>query len=600
MMKKFLIIMLVLFMLALVAGPAAAQDRKYALSIFHCNIQYVIGGLYGFVPLPGEYPNWELSPDTTEDMIIIQGFKPILDLLQEHPDWTLTIEMQAYYAEVVAARFPDVLQELKDLVNAGQVELVSFHYSDQLFIAFPYEDWKHSIDMTKQVFEDLGLTLSGVVFCQEGEGAEGMARRMKEEGYDIMAWPVNLWRYQHGEPADVPYYNFGDVKMIIAAKSIQDPVNGVYVEWTYMGDGELMAVGDWDPYFPWFFYYKPEAVAEYEAEVQALADQGYKVSSISGYVQDMIDAGIPATDPPPLLDGTWQPQSTDGTSRWLGHRGLWGRDERDNNVRSMNMMAHREIVAAETAAAAAGLDREDVLAEAWRQLIIGETSDGSGINPYRGEVEFCIASSAEAIRIARDVIEEAKEALGLDAALIDTATGEVTAGEFSWPGTPVGEAPLEVAIEASNRQWTAEWYRLDGEPETYRFAVSFTAGLDNHDRELYVTFPGFTSDIITTTALIDDEIRTYSRADFDFEGGHWYMPLPTGLVGLGNNWWVVKDMVNEHVVAKIVDGGNDIRIEDETAPWFETITWNFYVLHGNAAQALELADHINVHPVLTR
>ena len=115
-----------------------------------------------------------------------------------------------------------------------------------------------------------------------------------------------------------------------------------------------------------------------------------------------------------------------------------------------------------------------------------------------------------------------------------------------------------------------------------------------------MTFPGFTSDIITTTALIDDELRTYSRADFVFEGGHWYMPLPTGLVGLGNDWWVVKDMVNEHVVAKIVDGSNDIRIEDETAPWFETIAWNFYVLHGNAAQALELADHINVHPVLAR
>jgi hypothetical protein len=597
--KKLLIPMLLILILVLIAGAAEAQDFKYALSIFHCNIQYVIGGLYGFV-FPPEFVNWDLGPDQTENMIIVQGFKPILDILQDHPDWTFTVEMQAYYAEVIAARYPDILQELKDLVDGGQVELVSFHYSDQMFIGFPYQDWKHSIDLTKKTFADLGLTLSGVVFCQEGEGAEGMATRMAEEGYDVMAWPVNLWRYLHGEPSEDPYYNFGDVHMIIAAKSIHDTVHGVDVSWTYMDDGELMAAGGIDPYFPWFFNTKPKAVAEYVAGVQALADQGYKVSSIGGYVQDMIDAGIPAADPPPLLDGTWQPDSTDGTSRWFGHRGLWGKDERDNHVRSLNMMAHREIVAAETAAQVAGLDRADVLAEAWRQLIIGETSDGTGINCFKGEVEFTIASSAEAFRIAHDVIDEAKQALGLDHVLIDSAAGTVIPGDFAWPGAAVAQGPFDVKIKTTKRTWKTKWFRLEGPPETYRLEISFSAGADNHAREIYVTFPGNTSDIITTTALIDDEVRTWRRADFTFLSGHWYLPGPIGLFGLGNDWWLVKDMANVHVIARIEDGSNDLRIEDESAPWFETITWDFYLMHGTDAQALALADSINVHPTLAR
>ncbi len=599
-MKRLLVPLLLLCCLALLAAPAAAQDHKYALSVFHCNIQYVIGGLYGFVPLPGDFPRWELGPDQTEDMIIIEGFQPILDVAEEHPDWTLTIEMQAYYAEVLAARHPEVLNQLRDLVDGGQVELVSFHYSDQLFIPFPYEDWKQSNDLTKQIFADLDLTLSDVVFCQEGQGAEGMARRMEEEGYGIMAWPKNLYRYQHGEPPESPYYRFGNINMVLAGEGVNDTTNGVSVEWIFMDDGELMPVGDWDPYFPWFYHYKPKAVEEWVAGVQALVDQGYVVSSISGFVQDMIDLGVPAAEPPPLLDGTWQPASTDGVSRWLGQRGLWGKDERDNHVRTLNAMAHREILAAATIAAAAGLDRDDALAEAWRENMIGETSDGSGINPYRGEVEFCIASSAEAIRISRDVIDEAKAELGLEHVLIDTATGKVTEGEFAWPGTLTENAPLDIEVEAPHRDWTVKWYRLDGEPETYRLEIAFTPGNSDRDREMFVTFPGFTSDIITTTALIDDEIRTYAREDFTFESGHWYLPGPIGLFGLGDDWWLVKDQGNVHTAVKITDDSNDLRVEDQSAPWYETVTWIFYVRRGTEAQALALADSINVHPTLAR
>jgi hypothetical protein len=550
------------------------------------------------VPLPGSYPSWELGPDAVEDMIIVESFAPVLDLLDDHPNWTLTFEMQAYFVEVLAARHVEVLNHLRDLIDAGQVELVSFHYADQMFIAFPYEDWKRSVDRAHDVFAAHDLTLSGTVFCQEGQAGEGMLERMPEEGYDILAWPVNLWEFQKGEGfAAAPYYAYGDQRIVIAGRGVNDDTNEVYVDWSFMGDGELMATGEWDPYFPWFFHYREDAVAEYEAGLEAMEANDYLISSIGDYVAALDDAGIDPEPLPHLFDGTWQPDSTMGVSLWFGRGGLWRKDERDNHVRTLCYTAHKELKAAETIAAAAGLDRAAVLDEAWRQLHMAEVSDGSGINPYRGEVEFTIASAAEAIRLARDVIDEAKAALALEEALIDTAAGTVEAGAFAWPGQ-AGPGPFAVQVEAEGRTFEKKWFKVSDDPPTWRFEIAFSDSEDKQAREIYVSFPLTGDDILTTTALVDDEVRAYAWDDFEFE--FWYLPAPIGLIGLGDGWWLVKDTANVHIAALIEPGAPTLRFEDLTAPWFETITWVFHVVQGDEAAALDLANRTNVQPTLAR
>ena len=130
---------------------------------------------------------------------------------------------------------------------------------------------------------------------------------------------------------------------------------------------------------------------------------------------------VTAVDPPPLLDGTWQPDSTDGISRWLGGFGLWWVDERDNDVRTLGAMAHRELVAAETIAKTNGIDAKTELDGAWRLLALGQVTDATGINPFRGEIEYGIAHFTEVLRIARDVIHRAKD--GSSSVTIDTEAG---------------------------------------------------------------------------------------------------------------------------------------------------------------------------------
>ena len=60
-----------------------------------------------------------------------------------------SLRTTAIYADVIgpderafAARHPAVLDKLRTLTAAGRIDVASFHYGDQLFLAGPPEDWE--------------------------------------------------------------------------------------------------------------------------------------------------------------------------------------------------------------------------------------------------------------------------------------------------------------------------------------------------------------------------------------------------------------------------------------------------------------------------
>ncbi|MCX7959150.1 MAG: hypothetical protein N3B13_08895, partial [Deltaproteobacteria bacterium] len=186
------------------------QD-KFSLSLFHYNIQYIAGG--------GE---------KYENAIIRIGFEPILDILLRHPNWKFSIEMQGYMLEIMAERFPKTFNKLKLLVKNCQVEFISFHYSDQLFLAYPEADMQWSFDLNKAVFEKYGLFPSGVVFTQEGQFGEGMLRFMKKNGMNIGLYPKNLFRYYAGNTEVKPLYNKYDTDVVIVGAGVNS--DGIVVD----------------------------------------------------------------------------------------------------------------------------------------------------------------------------------------------------------------------------------------------------------------------------------------------------------------------------------------------------------------------------------
>ncbi len=589
------------------ASPARAEaPRKFALGVFHFNIQYVVGGLLGFLPTAEPIATWELDEAAVEDQIVRESFEPVLDLFLAHPTWGTDIELQGLFLEVLEARHPDVLEKLRALAASGQIEVLSFHYSDQLFLAFPSDEWRRSQAATRAVFERLGIPLGTSVFCQEGQAGLGMASAMAERGYRTMVWPTNLWKYQHGDGEVAPRYRFGgrdDVEMVVGGRDVHyagagGPVDAV---WTFLDDGELLATGDLDPYFPPIFQYQPEAVAEYERELASLEAQGYAVTTTARYVAALAELGVPPAEPPPLLDGTWQPQSTDGIKRWLGGVGLWSDAERDNEVRTLQAMAHRELMAAETAGAAAGTTGDGsagraALDGAWRLLSLAEVSDSSGINPYRGEIQFGIAHATEALRVARAEVRAALAALGRRSATIDTATGSVAA-RVSRSAPPSAEPVLEPVVAAPGREVAVRWTRE--EPGASRVTFDFGPVTSGSERAIQVRFPGEPGDIVYSRGLAEDAVVSERRADFGFD--RFQLALANGLIGLGPSRFLVKDQATIHLAATVRRDRPDVVFGDDTAPADQAATWSFVVADGVSAElALAMADHLNVHPTLDR
>jgi hypothetical protein len=601
-----------LWVLLFAAFPLeASEQHKYALSLFHFNIQYVAGGLIGLLPEPrNPLENWmrlwDLSAEEVEDRIVRESFEPVLDLYASHPTWGASIELQGYFIEVLAERHPDVLEKLRDLVFAGQIEMVSFHYSDQLFIAYSSLDLERSQELNREVFETYGIPLSGTVFCQEGQASPGMASFMESHGYNVLVWPTNLYKYQHGQQAYQPYYAFGAAHMVIGSGSVFYNEGEIQVIWPFLDDGETLATNDCDPYFPFCFVHDPAAVERYEKEIESYEAQGFAISTVGRYVEEVISLGIEPSDPGPLLEGTWQPDDTDGVFRWLGGPGLFFfRQERDNHVRSLAAAAHRDLVAAETLAQT--LEREgrpisrtrDRLTAAWRLLALAQVSDATGINPFRGEVEYGIAHAAEALRIARDLIEEGKDALGYQSVLIDTRAGSVR----SCTGPPadpesVESGPVSIRVDAPGRTFTQRWQRLSTSPLVVRLEIAFSQGSGDESRRIRVTFPGTSQEIRYCPALQEETPVSYSRADFVWD--HFVLPLPNGMIGLEEGRFVIKDTAAVHVGAIIYPDRGDVDFADHTQQPNEPVTWVFYIVEGSLVEAVRTANSLNIWPALYR
>jgi hypothetical protein len=589
-------------LVAAFASAAAAQEQqKFAAALFHCNLQYVEGGTLGMLPLPGllnVFPNWEQGNNAIEDMIIERSFEPLLDLYAKHPTWGLDIEMESYYLEVLAARHPTVLAKLIQLIQNNQAEVISFHYSAQFFLAYGRTAWDHSVAEVKADFTEYGVPLSDVVFAQEGQSGMGMATAMAANGYKHMVWPKNLWIYQHGSFTPAPLYAFGNLDMVPAPLDINYNNGQLQLTWTYLDDQEIWATNGIDPYFPPFFITCQSCIDAYETQLEQLETNGYKIARVTDYIAAVNALNIAPAAPPPLFDGTWQPSSTDGVHRWLGGLGTLffeSDGERDNHVHTLNEIAFRELQAAETIATVAGLSVADEIDVLWHLLNLGMGSDATGVNPIGSEAGFGISHAAEVARRAREIIEEGKTKLGLTTAAIDIAAGTAVAGTAPAEPPIVASGPVEPQIDVTGRVATSTWRQSADNPQLWRLDIGFSAGAN---RTIAVTFPGTSTEVVFTHALVDNEPVIFNRSDFTFD--HWWMPLPNGMLNLDDDLFVIADLSMVHVAAKIVLTDGSATFQDDTATVDSAINWRFYFLRGTPADALAFANGLNIQPTLVR
>lgn len=614
------------------AWPAVDDGKtRFGLTMFHWNIQYVAGGLIGTwegqtisicdaMLGSGHEPCKGWGDDALNDWIIRVSFQPILDLYLEHPDWRATFELPGLMVEAMTDRHPDVLAKLQCAANSGQIELVSFHWSDQLFLAFPARDLQWSIDHNRQVFEAAALPLSGVVFNQEGQSGVGKHRMMAANGYAIDVMHRNLYRYhQQGDVDDGvwPVYESQGPGAASAVKVVVsggvDPAAGVEVDWTFFDDGEVLAT----PGNPYLAMLTPEPdwaeVARFEGELQEKADAGFLHTTISDYVARLDALGVAPRPLLPIGDSTWQPPSTEGISRWMGRMGTLGYSihEDDNRIRTGNYEASTCLAAAATLldvvakGGADGTQARSAIEDGYLDLVRAEVSDASGINPWFGEWVYGHQFNASAMAACQSAVDSLLAILGKDTVLVDLETRTVKADgvfepRFSLTPTAEADRPIAVAVTSNGRTVETEW---SDDGRVYALKVQIGAsddptGADRDRRTVKLSMPLTGDRLLYSPALVEDSIVDIALADYDLLAGQLYLPLANGLVGLGPDLWLIKDCRSVHLAARVgvAEDGDTIEFIDETAPAAGGIEWNFVVLKGSAAEALQLARQMNTHP----
>lgn len=547
--------------------------QPYVLSLLHFNLQYCAGGLEGLFSV--DWPSDEVS---VEDQIIVESFEPVLGLLEAHPDWQMDLELQAYMVEVLALRHPDTLDRLRVLAHAGQVELVSFHYSDQLWTAFPPRDQEASLALVAEIFRAYDLPLSPVVFTQEGQFGPGMLSRMPAFGYTIAVLPHNLGEYAWGTGV-APMYDAGGGVTVLAGGT-GGTGDGWELRWHFLNDGELYATNNMNCYLGPAFLADPEALAAREAELEAQVADGAKIVSIGSFVA-AVDP--PVTPLPPLPDGTWQPDDTDNLWRWMGGAGLWGADESDNGVRTTNMAARHVVAAAEQVP---GVDAAG-LRDAWKEVLLAEVSDATGWNPYPTEVAYALDHSEAAVAAAVEAIRAPCTDARATGVVVD-----LTTGDLDWDGAlpDAGGTATDPALVLGfgDRVPTETWTRLADD----LVAVDLDFGADPGPAE--VVFPWDAAEIVTIPAMVETPLHL---GPADVVADPLGIALPTGLLRLSEGRWLLEDTRVTHLAALLSWSAGTIRFRDDTAADTST-RWRFLIFDGSEADAVALALATNVYPAV--
>jgi hypothetical protein len=581
------------------------SDRsKLAVSVYHFNIQYVAGGLSGF-PDNTIVDKYNLDEKAVEDVIVRAGLEPVLDMYLAHPSFRADIELQAYMVEVIAARHPDVLAKMRTLAATGQIDFDSFHYSDELFIAYPKRDLEVSLDLVDRIFARVCLPRGRSIFAQEGQFARGELPIAREHGYQVAVLPKNLFSYQVGEdPAkasvlyDDPELQGPSIMIGGAAWSSMKPFDLV---WTFMNDGEVaFTVGGLNPYFGKDYQVDPGAVAKRVEELMQLEQAGFVHATIAEAAAAMKRMGFAPARLPPVFDGTWQPKDTGNVHRWMGGAGLFRTYERDSDLLATVWNAGRLVRAAEQAmkrgASRPSLDR--ALAYAWREALFSEVSDSTGWNPWRTEVEYSFAHAKKASDAASNVL-----------ACLGASAPSAQAFACDRPPTSTLEA-LGVEISAPARQITSTVHGCAPQSGSaagevvHEVVVAVTKLVDDehlldqtdqesNERHLEVRFQR-TGDLASTLAL-EEQVRTFALDGYVFDSLG--VVLPLGLVSLGPSRWLIQDLSTGRLAAIVSRTGADkdvLRFVDDTVSRAHESTRRWYVVEGAPPdRALGLARSIN-------
>jgi hypothetical protein len=363
-----------------------------ALGLFHFNIQYVAGDRLSY------------------HRYATQAVIPFLQFISMDPRYRISFEMAGSGLEFLADHYPNAIALLRTLIDRGTVELISSTYAPTMWIAFPLRDLRKSIELNKIVLGRLGLSAAPIFFSQEAFFGHGL----KEIGdiFPIILCKDDYVSHYRSSILCRSAYRLGTQKVLIGSGHWRDFIQANDTQplspkacgngsefWYHMGSGHHLVVPA--PPTQWAQFFADEARMETSHKYfQRIFDSGMRLGTIMEYASSLDWTEMP---PWPLLpEGSWNARISNGVYAWMGK--LANPWEADGELLGVVWRARRKVRELEEAICHApevlkeGYSEQ--LLEAWRLLIIAESSDPLGWEPTSGEVLFGRVAGEKALQFA--------------------------------------------------------------------------------------------------------------------------------------------------------------------------------------------------------
>ena len=556
----------------LISGLLSNAQDKYAIGMFHFNLQYVAG----------DYK--------IESKIIKNSVYPVLRFFEKNPQFKSDFEIQGYAIQTLADDHPEVLALLKKLVNKGQLELVIAHYSDQFFIAYPALDLQKSIEISDNILASNGIKRSRVFYGQEIQWTPAYGSVLKDK-YDLVVTSSDPHGHYRGATLPLVNVTYGNDHILGLIGAGQNNLPGLTWEFAFLDDGEVFNTLDYNS----DFNIVPEQEKKSIDNFKRLQKEGYKfvtMTELANKIKSLKGYKIP--DYPFVPEGTWN-MSVCGPFMWMGRQrtGI----EKDGitrassyKVRGEVLMAERLINYAETRGADVTKLRKLIL-EAWKHLLLSEVSDSSGWSPLLVEVQYTDNEVANTELVITEVLKSLKAMLPMDekSYQVNTKTGKVE--PIINPKTCTAEVsilPVPVAVRAQNsvssvRKINQNLYSLE------------IKGVRPADGAVEIIFDTPANGLFYSAGSGEDiavEIPVDLKTNPAFT-------LSNGFIYLNNGYSLIKDCSVEHIAATWKMKEQKLVFREELNKNNPEMNMRFYLLKGSINDGLEFANKLNTWPSYT-
>ncbi len=591
----------------------------FSLGIYHFNIQYAAG-------LPSSY-----FKQTTA------SFEPFLRFHEKFPKWKSDLEISGHHIAFLERHFPEYLERLHILNKRGQVEIVTVHYSDQIYLAYPGYDLIKSIEIADEILERNGLKRSPVWFGQENFFGEGIAETMKQCGYSVACINGAYYAHLHKSPPPAAYYTYNGIDCLLKG---QGRVEGEMVQsWNFWGDGEL-AFARFNVYFPGYGPSEKKFVKRANQYFQNY-QKGVKYITITEYVDIVKKRGYKPVPLEPLLDGSWNLYYYGGVYLWMGtYRFPF---ERDGYIRSLTIQSRNRVLLAERLVESLATGTTDleklraVVKRAWKHQLLAEVSDSTGQTPFRIEVKYSRAEAAKAMEFAERAITTIRDKKALGGQWVDLGKGTIQPTPQATISSVLHDIEALPVVSYSNylqatrlpisardvkrssfnatfREVSKNHYIVDfsfrrgkyvpiisrilsiARTNKHPYRSEIVAERINTRSGIYV--PLLIDHLAYSPAGLENQLTTYPLVSFAWgHNGEMWLPCPNGVIQVGSDLFLIKHNAhgNTHM-AFTVDGRNKrVGLVTLNPPRIK-FNWRLSVFRGTPKEALALGNAINVNP----